>query len=54
MDNKSIYTEDELEILNLTKSIRVDTLKDLVKDGVPTKRKLKELGLKRAAEEIGT
>jgi len=33
----SIYTEDEEEILNLTKKARVDTLKELIKEGVPTK-----------------
>jgi len=34
-NNKSIYTDEENEILDLTKRVRVDTLKNMVKDGVP-------------------
>jgi len=33
--NNSIYTEDELEILNLTKKVRVDIVENMTKNGVP-------------------
>jgi len=33
--NTSVYTEEEEEILNLTKKVRVDMVKHLVKDGMP-------------------
>jgi len=34
-NNNSIFTEDEIEILNLTKKARIDTLKTMIKGGVP-------------------
>lgn len=36
-NNNSIFTDEENEILELTKKVRVDALKTLVKDGSPTK-----------------
>jgi len=36
-NNNSIFTEGEAEILELTKKARVDTLRLMVKDGVPVK-----------------
>ena len=35
-ESSSIYTEDEETILNLTKKIRVDMVKHLTKDGMPS------------------
>lgn len=37
MNNNTIYTDEETELLKLTKKVRVDALNNLVKNGPPDK-----------------
>ena len=59
MDNNSIYTADELEILELTKRKRIDIVNDMTKGGIPGYKEVEILnqvlaGLDKSVNDAAT